>query len=212
MGPKNYKMFNVKGAILTAAIGINNQGRIVGFFVDAQGRHRGFVKNGMRFTKFSVPGAMETTLTGINSHNEIVGDYVDANGNQHSILRVPGGPPITIHCQGATYTAAAGINDAGWIVGHFGDAGGMQHGFLKSGATEAAAAGGIEHEEAIVERSHVDLAVADRGRRVDRARAELAEPDGIALAASAARGVEGVEVMVGGGHVYHAVGDNGARR
>jgi probable HAF family extracellular repeat protein len=128
-----FTTFVVPGASSTVASGINDGGRIVGYFDDATGRH-GFVYSGGVFTAFDAPGAYfngayDTAATGINDSGQIVGYFFDAAGI-HGFLDTAG-VFTTIDVPGALSgtTVAYGINDNGQIVRSFGDnAGG--HGFL----------------------------------------------------------------------------------
>jgi hypothetical protein len=60
------------------ALGVNDQGEIVGFYTDGTGQH-GFIDNNSVFTSFDAPGAVSTTINGINDKGDIVGFYTNAN-------------------------------------------------------------------------------------------------------------------------------------
>jgi hypothetical protein len=63
------------GALLTAPLGLNNRGQIVGVYVDGDGLRHGHLLERGRFTTIDVPGAVETDAFGINDRGQIVGAY-----------------------------------------------------------------------------------------------------------------------------------------
>ena len=99
-----FTTFDVQGAVITIGEGINNEGTIVGLYVDeADGSVHGFVvqKKNLRsvlqngdFTAVNVtlPGAVGTQVLSINSKGEIVGLYttvVDAEEVEHGFVGTP---------------------------------------------------------------------------------------------------------------------------
>jgi hypothetical protein len=70
------RTFDAPGAVGpagTKAIGINNQGTIVGRYVGADDNRHGFVLRNGVFTTFDVPGANNTILTAINERGDLTG-------------------------------------------------------------------------------------------------------------------------------------------
>jgi probable HAF family extracellular repeat protein len=69
------------------ALGINNEGQIVGAFVDSTGEH-GFLDTDGSFTTIDPPGSLlfEVEANGINDVGEIVGFN---NGTGRSFLATP---------------------------------------------------------------------------------------------------------------------------
>src|SRR5215468_2405321 len=120
-----FTTFDVPGATVTHAFGINDVGQIVGSFGS---NRRGFLKDGATFITIDVPGAAGTDASGINDAGQIVGDFSDSM-RIHGYLK-DGASFTTIDVPGAGATFASGINDVGQIVGEFGN-----RGFLKEGAT-----------------------------------------------------------------------------
>jgi hypothetical protein len=118
------------GAESTQARDINNNGVIVGQFVDAKGVH-GFVFNGGTFETVDFPGARKTSVEGINDQGDLVGSYqgTDTDNLRHGYLR-RGGNFTTIDVPCSTWTVANKINNAGDVVGAFRDDNGVQYGFL----------------------------------------------------------------------------------
>ena len=114
-----FTTLNIPNSIDDTAIGINDQGAIVGEVLDSTGGH-GFLLFQGKVTKFRFPGSSSTEAADINNHGQIVGDYdsgqfaktgqfgfVVHNGIFHSISypKAPGA------------TRALGINNFGVIVG-----------------------------------------------------------------------------------------------
>jgi probable HAF family extracellular repeat protein len=111
----------------TAATGINDRSQIVGWYIDAANKTRGFLRTNGQYFPIDVPNADETEAWGINSRTQIVGSYV-INGQSHGFLLEDGHFTI-VDPPGATSAIARGINDLGQIVGTYVDGGGS-HGYL----------------------------------------------------------------------------------
>jgi uncharacterized membrane protein len=154
--------FDVPGATQTAAFGINDRGKIVGFFIDSAGVH-GFLfaprrddgehdkrADGGSFTTIDVPGTFTTEARDINNAGRIVGFFIESrfNGPEHGFLfisrrddgehdkRADGGTFTQIDVPGVPGdTAAVGINNLGQIVGGFFDISTGGHGFLDTGGS-----------------------------------------------------------------------------
>ncbi|HET9656776.1 MAG TPA: hypothetical protein VFP72_15595 [Kineosporiaceae bacterium] len=66
----------------TQALGINNEGVIVGSFVDAAGKTHGFVRYDAHLTRrVDVPGSTSTVVNGLNNRGLIVGFFTDTHKN-----------------------------------------------------------------------------------------------------------------------------------
>ena len=65
------------GSTFTQALGVNDLGEIVGFYVDANGIQHGYIDNGGVYTSFDPPGSASTTINGINDKGDIVGFYTN---------------------------------------------------------------------------------------------------------------------------------------
>jgi probable HAF family extracellular repeat protein len=115
-------------ALSTEALGINNRGAIVGFFVDADGVRHGFILQKGLYTIYDYPDALRTLLTGINDHAQIVGIAFD--GIQRRGFLLDGGDTVLIEVPAAVNTRTSAINNLGQVVGWFDDADGVAHGFL----------------------------------------------------------------------------------
>jgi hypothetical protein len=67
------------GSTFTQALGVNDEGEIVGFYVDGQGVQHGYIDNGGVFTSFDPPASASTTINGVNDQGDIVGFYTNNN-------------------------------------------------------------------------------------------------------------------------------------
>src|SRR2546425_1064389 len=67
----------------TLADGINDRGKIVGFYGDVLGTFHGFLVAKGTFTTIDVPGSTSTLAFGINGRGQIVGQYKDVGGMFH---------------------------------------------------------------------------------------------------------------------------------
>ena len=62
---------------LTAALGGNSRGQVVGGYLDARERFHGFLRSTRGFRKIDFPGANGTSASKINEQGRIVGSYTD---------------------------------------------------------------------------------------------------------------------------------------
>ncbi len=115
------------GVTETQPSGINDRGRIVGFYNDGSGTH-GFLDDRGRFTTIDAPfpGA---DPWGINNHRQIVGLFFDSSGGSGFLDDRGVFSRIDVPFPGVDQTQAFGINDRGQIVGGYHDSGGS-HGFV----------------------------------------------------------------------------------
>jgi hypothetical protein len=120
----SFKTLTIPGSGGDSAIGVNDQGAIVGAFLN-NGNH-GYLLSQGKLTTFRFPGSFSTEASGINNHSQIVGDYANNTG-QHGFI-VLNGVFHSISAPGApSQTRALGINNFGAIVGDDG-----ANGFLLS--------------------------------------------------------------------------------
>jgi uncharacterized membrane protein len=127
--------FNVPGAVRTQALGLNENGQVVGMYIDANNVIHGFLHSGAGFTTVDDPLGISSVAAGINDPGRIVGDYTDANGLTHGFFDNKGSfstldDPLSV---GGTF--AEGLNEPGRVVGNNVDSSGLHHGFLLSGGT-----------------------------------------------------------------------------
>ena len=102
------------------AVGINDLGSIVGFFMPTATTSLGFLDVGGMITKLDPFGSSFTQALGINNAGEIVGFYTDGGGVQHGYLDI-GGVFTTFDPAGSLSTTINGVNNLGDFVGFFTD-------------------------------------------------------------------------------------------
>src|SRR5262249_6402908 len=75
------------GARGTFALGINEPGQVVGYYLDANGVQHGFLFSGGAYTTIDDPqGVRGTVAQGISDNGQIAGYYLDSSGVQHGFL------------------------------------------------------------------------------------------------------------------------------
>jgi uncharacterized membrane protein len=109
-------------ATQTLAFGIDNRGRIVGGFDDADGRAHGFLRERSgRYRTIDVPGAYATIATRINERGQISGDYFETKEKFDQGLKrgflLDRGRFRRIDVPGADSTEAVGLDNRGRVVG-----------------------------------------------------------------------------------------------
>jgi uncharacterized membrane protein len=121
----------------TLALGVNNQGQIVGSYRDINGLMHGFLRNSdasIVSIDFST-SALGSVVTGISDTGAIVGIFTDDSQKSHGFVRSPDGTAYTsfdVPNAFPSSTNAFGVDNAGEIVGTFQDASKKFHGFLRS--------------------------------------------------------------------------------
>jgi hypothetical protein len=103
---------------VTQLLGVNDFGKAVGFYTDANGNNHGFVykihHNRFAFTK--IHGATSVTDVGINNLGDVTGFFTNAGGTVESFLKY-NGHTIFLNAPGASATTAFGVNDFDEVVG-----------------------------------------------------------------------------------------------
>jgi len=117
------------GATPAAAMGINDNGDVVGTYMDINGIPHGFLLKGTTYVTLDVPGALFTIARGINNHGIIVLDWF--NGTAYESSRYDGQMYKTIDVPGASKSLAKGISNTGDIVYEWYDPSGNVHGALR---------------------------------------------------------------------------------
>jgi chitinase len=114
-----FTLFDVPGAKTTSPLAINDQGQIVGYYVNQSGAH-GFLYENDVFIPLDVPGATGTYATAINNRGQIVGFYDDSQSRGRGFL-YDDGAFTTIDPPDASFTDAPSfgyaINDRGQNAG-----------------------------------------------------------------------------------------------
>ncbi len=113
------------GATSTQALGLNDQGQVVGDFMDAAGNTHGFVYDSTTGTyaivddpnQGVVGGVTSTTINGINDQGQLVGFYTDANGNVDGMLATVAQAVAYVANPTAGSTLAAAVGSGGVQAG-----------------------------------------------------------------------------------------------
>ncbi len=122
----SYSVTNIDypGATSTYALGINDTGTVVGWYIDAKPSVHGFLYSNGSYRSLDYPGADGTYASGISANGQIVGWYGYNAGNiPHGLLY--NGAFTTIDnpaCQGTQSspggTQLVSVNDSGQIIGY----------------------------------------------------------------------------------------------
>ncbi|MBV9226892.1 MAG: PEP-CTERM sorting domain-containing protein [Acidobacteriaceae bacterium] len=121
------------------AVGINNAGNIVGFYLPASGpiTSVGFLDQNGVIATLDPFGSTNTQALGINNQGEIVGFYTDTGGVQHGYTDI-GGVFTSFDSAGSVNTTINGVNDLGQLVGFYNDVNGNVIGFAATPTPEPA--------------------------------------------------------------------------
>ncbi len=111
------------------AVGINNAGNIVGFYMPTATTSVGFLDVANAITTLDPFSSTFTQALGINNSGEIVGFYTDASDVQHGYID-NGGVFTSFDPPGSVSTTINGINAEGDLVGFFTDANDNVIGFV----------------------------------------------------------------------------------
>jgi hypothetical protein len=112
---------NSKGG--AQATGINDDGNVVGFYIDNSNLMHGWLLVNGTFTTLNFPGTTGTTAAfGINNAGKIVGSYSDSSGSHGFVYTISGNSWQSVDelPDGVGTTVVNGINDKGMLVGFFG--------------------------------------------------------------------------------------------
>ena len=118
------------GATETDVREINNNGVMVGRYLDSQQIIHGFVLRNGAFTAINFPGAVDTAVWGINDNGDLAGRYDTGEETRSYGFLLHNGVYTTINPPNSTNAYALGINNAGQIVGFWDDTEGIEHGYL----------------------------------------------------------------------------------
>jgi uncharacterized membrane protein len=87
-----FTTIDVPNALATAAIDINNQGQVLGYYYldnDPSALPHGFLYDKGGITTIDVPGALYTMVQEINDRGQIVGLYISSDQRAHAFLATP---------------------------------------------------------------------------------------------------------------------------
>jgi probable HAF family extracellular repeat protein len=90
LSDRSYTTLDPPGAILTEAVGINNEGVITGLYIDGSGFQHGFVLHHGQYKTIDVDGPYsETSVDWIDASGQVVGYFTDADGATHGFVGTP---------------------------------------------------------------------------------------------------------------------------
>ena len=124
-----YISLNFPGSIATVGGGINDEGQIVGGYLDSANAGHGFLLSNETYSAINYPGAITTVAESINNIGAIVGLYYNLNDPiEHGFL-LKGGIFSTLDDPEAARTVPNQINNMGVIAGWYVDTSSAIHGY-----------------------------------------------------------------------------------
>src|SRR5260370_2255989 len=113
-------------AAFTQLLGINNAGKIAGYFGDGTVvPNNGFTLSlPNNFTPENFPGSVQTQVVGINNTGETVGFWIDANGVTHGFTDIGNTFLNVSNPNTETVTQLLSVNDSAEAAGYWPDAAG----------------------------------------------------------------------------------------
>src|SRR5208282_1193459 len=128
--PKNRRFKDIGvGAKSSVAEGINDEGSIVGSYVDSSNSEHGFVSHGKNYETLDVPGSLATFANDINNMGDIVLGWMDSSGAyEGALLRRGAYYEINVPNTGPLGSFPTGINNKGNITFVWYDSSGLEHG------------------------------------------------------------------------------------
>ena len=123
-----FRRHDFKGSVNTFFYGLDNTGKAVGHYKDADGLYHGVILEDGELHQYDFPGAVETNIYGISDETgALSGNAVDAEGVSHAFSG-----DLKITFPGAVQTYGDFVNAAGAIVGSYINTNGMFHGFIRN--------------------------------------------------------------------------------
>ena len=123
-----FRRHDFKGSVNTFFYGLDNTGKAVGHYKDADGLYHGVILEDGELHQYDFPGAAETNIYGISDETgALSGNAVDAEGVSHAFSG-----DLKITFPGAVQTYGDFVNAAGAVVGSYIDTDGMFHGFIRN--------------------------------------------------------------------------------
>jgi hypothetical protein len=118
----------------TEAMGINDNGDVVGLYVDSTNVQHGFVKKGTKYTSIDVKGDTKAEAWGINNAGQIAVFALNSSSDYESfIYSGKTFKKVSDPSAGATGTIIRSVNNKGDAAGAYFDASGNTIGFLLHG-------------------------------------------------------------------------------
>ena len=123
-----FRRHDFPGSVNTFFYGLDNTGKAVGHYKDADGLYHGVILEDGELHRYDFPGAAETNIYGISDETgALSGNAVDAEGVSHAFSG-----DLKITFPGAVQTYGDFVNAAGAVVGSYIDTDGMFHGFIRN--------------------------------------------------------------------------------
>ena len=123
-----FRRHDFPGSVNTFFYGLDNTGKAVGHYKDADGLYHGVILEDGELHQYDFPGAAETNIYGISDETgALSGNAVDAEGVSHAFSG-----DLKITFPGAVQTYGDFVNAAGAVVGSYIDTDGMFHGFIRN--------------------------------------------------------------------------------
>jgi hypothetical protein len=118
----------------TQAIGINDNGDVVGLYLDSAGAQHGFVKKGKKYTSIDVTGDTSSEAWAINNKGQIAVFAITSAGAYESfIYNGKTFKKVSDPNAGTTGTIIRSVNSKGDAAGAYFDSSGFEVGFLRHG-------------------------------------------------------------------------------
>lgn len=137
--PSTFHNQNFPASTQTQVVGINNNFKTAGFYIDSGGVTHGFLrKSNGTFSTVDFPGTQFNQLLGLNFHAQAVGYFADSPDftvdhayiyDENGGVFLPIVNPLSVNSQ------ATGINDQQVVCGFYVDSGGVTHGFVLNAGT-----------------------------------------------------------------------------
>jgi len=115
----------------TIALDLNNQGQLVGYYLDSNNSYHGFLYSSGTYTTVDPLGSVTTVAEGINASGQVVGFFYDASSQLHGFIESANTYTV-IDAPGGLMGDVDAINDLGQFVGYYIDnnSNNYFHGFL----------------------------------------------------------------------------------
>jgi hypothetical protein len=118
----------------TQAIGINDQGDVVGLYLDSGGVQHGFLKKGATYTSIDVAGDSTTEAWGINNKGQMAVFAINSAGSYEAfIYNGKTFKKVSDPNAGASGTLIRDVNNKGDATGAYFDSSGSEVGYLLHG-------------------------------------------------------------------------------
>jgi len=128
-----FTTFEVPGSApgTTSALGINDEGQVVGLYADALDNAHGYLRSRGGFQTIDLPQSDSTLTTGINEDGSVVGNYLSSDGTgTHGFVLKRGKATIVDFPVLTSRTRVRGVNEQGAIVGFYSPDGTTVHAFV----------------------------------------------------------------------------------